>query len=177
MTKKIILILIVILIISAAGFYFWQKRDVYFFKGEIETKEDSNDLDSEILDDEDDEGGSDDSEDGDEESLDENGENDIISVEEFEDDCRTECRNILDEEENDYCREICGFKEDENRELGDCEVMEGFNKNVCFKNKAIQELDDNYCEKIEDDNVLKENCRNRVLEELIEKEQGGILEE
>lgn len=172
--KKIIIILVILAILVAAGFYLWQKRDVYFFQGEIET-EDSEESENGFFEnlinlDEDDDS------DNEEEDLNSSDEDDVTSFEEFEEDCKTECRNILDEEEQTYCLEICGLKGDD-EVTGDCENQEeGLNRDVCFKNKAIQELDDSYCNKIEE-NALKESCKNRILEEIIDSQKQENLEE
>lgn len=171
--KKIIIIGLVVLIILGISFYFWQKRDIYFFKGEIEIKEDRNINDEDLESEENFE--LEEGEEGGSES--DKSEEDIETIEEYEDDCKTECRNVLDEEDQNYCLEICGFKEGSTQTGDDCEKLEGFDKNVCFKNQAVKELDYSHCNKIEDDEVLKESCKNRVLEEIVEKEQGSLLEE
>ncbi len=172
---KLILFLIVLAGLAYGGYYLWQNRDTYFFKGgEIETsKQELQDkqkvLDNDVVDDEGDDG--DDEEDKD--KINDNGEYFVPVI--HKSDCEDECasRKSVDIEYK-YCREICGFneiKDKEDPEINnseeDCDdIDDSFEEDVCWKEKAIKEKNDKYCDEIYSE-ALSKVCHNRVLEEIM----------
>ena len=181
--KKIFLILF-ILIIFGGGTYLWINRHKYFFQGELEIKEeldeeldsskenDISDSEEELLDeqndemgDENDEGefdGSDDDENS-VEDLDDEG----SFLENLQEECQQECSGVVEDDEKEYCLELCGFKESDDNSGQDCNNLEGIEKDSCYKKQAVEKLDVIICNEIEDE-FLKENCKNRVLEEILD---------
>lgn len=166
MAKKIILLLILAALIGG-GYYLWQNRYEYFFQGDqLQTEEESGN-------------GLDEGENGQQEPavgeiIDETqdglglGNATGSSVEISNYDCDQQCENRKGTDKYKYCLEICGLS-DLGNGLGqseNCEGLSGFEKDVCFKNKAIKEKNDSSCDQIEDVQ-LKESCVNRVLEEIL----------
>ena len=167
------------------GFYFWQQRDQYFFKGEdlkteqnivkkqAESSEDDsiNSTDGEV------DGSSDNKQDSDDEYF-------MPKI--HQSDCDNECvsRKAVDSEYR-YCREICGlneikdkqkFNQDTAENIDDTEgdigeeecddIDDSFEEDVCWKEKAIREKKDKYCDEIYSEDLAKV-CHNRVTEEIM----------
>lgn len=183
--KKIIIFAVIILVFVAGLYFLWQKRHEYFFQGELENlKEDSetikkndNRLESDNADDpefDDAEIGADedDEEDGDgdeEEDLNDDVSDEILKEsyqEILETDCGNRCEDKKDTDDHAYCLEICGLR-DGDEDTSNCESLSGLSKDACFKSKAVEEKNYKYCSEIEDDN-LRESCKDRVLEEIID---------
>ncbi len=171
--KKIIY-LIIILILVGVGFYLWKNKDKYFFQGEV-PYEISNDEDdnegrrgNDLM-----EGGDEEGQQKDEESVEGEASGDVITGEnqELSDILQNHCNNNCEDKKNTsdykYCLEICGINDDP-KQSSDCDgLTENFEKNVCYKNQAIKEKNSGICNSITDVR-LKENCKDRVIEELFE---------
>lgn len=169
--KKTILTILVCVGLLGAGYYFWMHRYEYFFQGEEpyelneeDEKEDGfeNDDFQESLGDE---GGWEELEKEDDNDEDDNDVSyDSPTV--TKGDCDNSCSDFDNEEDKEYCMEICGLAE-EKETIDSCEELEAVKKDACFKQKAIDNKDQSYCDKIVDED-LQENCRNRVIEELLD---------
>lgn len=173
---KLIIFLIMLAGLAYGGYYLWQNRDTYFFKGgEIETnKQELQDeqrvIDNDIVDDDEDNDGDDDE---DKDKINDDGEYFVPVI--HKSDCEDECasRKSVDIEYK-YCREICGFneiKDKEDPEINnseeDCDdIDDSFEEDVCWKEKAIKEKNDKYCDEIYSE-ALSKVCHNRVLEEIM----------
>lgn len=159
--KKIVTIILVVLVIG--GVYFiWNNRYKYFFKGQLKDveQEGKNDLNT-VPANENSNNLQNSENTSSEESLSEIGEID----------CNHKCENRKNTPTYDYCREVCGFNEEkvqsENKENPtDCETLNAYDKDVCYKREAILQKKAELCKKIQD-KQLRENCNNRVTEELI----------
>ncbi len=121
--------------------------------------------------------------DGEKESVVENN-IEYTSPDVTDEDCKKECENFEETAKDyEYCREICGLNEiqegaivKEEKELKDedvdkdedaCEDDDGIlQEDICWKEKAVEEKDANYCGNISDDR-LSIVCENRVLEEIM----------
>lgn len=154
-----------------SGYYLWKNREKYFFQGG-EVYQSGNPTGGQSVDKVDDQNSenSDDVSTNDEESNPTtvgDPEDRIETSEILEKYCGQKCRSISDPADYDYCLEICGLKENNN--VGDCEGMEeGMERDVCWKNKAINEKNASLCDKIFDGG-LKEACQNRVLEDILDE--------
>lgn len=168
--KKIIY-LIVVLILVGIGFYLWKNKDKYFFQGEV-PYEISNDEEVNQKNDSGDENN-----DGEEQQKNndiQNGESEIPVTEESQnlsDILQNHCNNNCEDKKNtadyNYCLEICGISNSP-IQSSDCDSLtENFEKDVCYKNQAIKEKNSGICNSITDSR-LKENCKDRVIEELFE---------
>ena len=180
---KLIVFLIVLVGLAYGGYYLWQNRDAYFFKGGDEqiVKDDVNKVVNDDVaadnqgDIDDDEGDEDDDENDNEDKnkLNDDGEYFIPVI--HKSDCDDECvgRKSVDIEYK-YCREICGFNEIKDKpapvtidEEEDCDdIDDSFEEDVCWKEKAIKEKNDKYCDEIYSE-ALGKVCHNRVLEEIM----------
>ncbi len=189
--KKIIMILIIAGILVGTGYYFWSHRHEYFFQGELKNIEENKS--------EPEKGNNNSGEQGNTENAESFSSNNTESKagiyqdnytekpyeKILQEDCERNCLNKKGTSDYEYCLEICGLNdgyqnaetENGNQEEGnteepqeDCGQLNGFEKDVCFKRKAVAEKDDNICENITDSN-LKESCKDRVLEEIMQEWQ------
>lgn len=180
--KKTIITLVIILIVAAGLYFLWQNRHKYFFQGELENieEEESANKPKDVKNTEDPEyddaevGEDEDDEEGNEEEAELNGDTvseEIIKEsyqEILETDCQNKCEDKKDTDDYQYCLEICGLRRADQGLSDDCSTLSGLDKDTCYKNKAIKEKDYKYCKEIEDDN-LRESCKDRVLEEILEE--------
>lgn len=164
---KKIFFLILIIALAGGGYYLWQHRYDYFFKGDqIQTK---------------DEGGAESGfvENGNKEEATEQDAEEAMGNEELnastnpefeikDYDCDMQCENRKDTDKYKYCLEICGLSALGNgfNQSDNCENLSDFDRDVCFKNKAIKEKNDSNCDQIQDAQ-LKESCQKRVVEEIL----------
>lgn len=79
--------------------------------------------------------------------------------------CDNECESIKNTRKKNYCLEICGLGD--NREIGDCQVLAGFEKDYCLRDSAINEHNVKMCDSIVDKGILTQ-CRNRITEDIID---------
>ncbi len=185
--KKTILLIVGFLVLVGTAYYAWDKRHEYFFKGENEIKiekekkkESGDEKDEkEIIEDNnqglpspDEDGSGTENATGNSEAMNDSSKKPTAEY------CDNECFARQGEDDYKYCLEVCGFNDsqegedegegDENDEKEkNCEEMTGFEKDSCFRQKAINEKNAGICDKISDAD-LKENCHNRVIEELFE---------
>lgn len=169
--KKPFFIILGLILVAGLSWYGWQNRHKYFFQGDEGYETVDEDADAEgILEEED--NLNDDVVDG--EDLDEEDDEDEFVSEENEYDapsitsknCDNNCQDFSGDELV-YCREICGFAEDDpDRKADDCEELKKLERDACYKQKAVDEKDAGVCKKISDPD-LRENCENRVLEEVL----------
>lgn len=88
-------------------------------------------------------------------------------------DCNQRCENRKNNDTYQYCRELCGLnegsapKDDGPIDTKDCFKLTGIQKDICLKREAIEKKNDSICDDIEDQQ-LRENCINRVAEEILE---------
>lgn len=167
--KKII-ILILFISLSGGVYYGWNHRYDYFFKGEtIETG--SNKTEAEKTEQKSNLNNSqpDFSNNLEESSVEKSQEGIELKNKALEkiiaEDCKRDCENKKGEEDYQYCLEICGLREPSSSD--NCEELSGLAKESCYKDKAISEKKFEFCDKISDNN-LKEACKNRVSEEIID---------
>ncbi len=170
--KKLIY-LIIILILIGGGFYLWQNRHDYFFQGD-----DLYEIYNDNSENQEENGG----------NLIERGDTDGDQLSEDEDDnktiedvaggernqelldilqnhCDNKCEDKKNTDDYNYCLEICGLNGGESQS-SDCEnLTNNFLKDVCYKNQAISEKNSGICNSILDSR-LRENCKDRVIEEL-----------
>ena len=179
----------IVAIIVGVSYFLWQKRHDYFFQGEqpYDVEDESEviqDEEFEIIDEEaerilvsqgeldvDDEAEVNEQKEEKKEldklelnTEDHEYESPVVEAE----NCDNECEEFIDEDEFAYCEEICGFSEDDiDRRSEDCDELDKFERDACYKQQAVNEEDMNICKKIFDA-VLEENCERRVLEEILE---------
>ena len=85
-------------------------------------------------------------------------------------DCPTECSRFSEQpEEFLHCQQACGLVASTNQE--NCDTTQGFEKDICVKDRAVAELNSDLCAEIADAD-LQETCRNRIIEEIIDTQQG-----
>ncbi len=157
------------------GFYLWQHRDQYFFKGEdLQTEQDV--IQKQVKQDSENSANNDSEEDNNDEQ---DSDDEYFMPKIHQSDCDNECegRKAVDSEYK-YCREICGFNEikdekefdqtnEKNSEERDCDdIDDSFAEDVCWKEKAIREKMDKYCDEIYSEDLAKV-CHNRVTEEIM----------
>jgi len=83
-------------------------------------------------------------------------------------DCEDECKSKKDDDEKyDLCQAYCGLSKNENDSNSDCTEEEDLEADKCWKEKAINEKNGDWCEKIENEE-LEENCFNRLIEEIFD---------
>ena len=180
---RLVLFLIVLTGLIYGGYYLWQNRDTYFFKGgEIKTNEQTLQDKQKISSDDtvgDEESDANENADNNKTDKDEKNEKDddgeyFVPVI-HKSDCENECASRKSVEiEYKYCREVCGFNEIKdkkdpiiNNSEEDCDDIEdSFEEDVCWKEKAIREKNDKYCDEIYSE-ALSKVCHNRVLEEIM----------
>lgn len=96
--------------------------------------------------------------------IDESGEIGNISAK----DCDNGCENFKNNSSDlKYCQDICDLspvKESEN-----CENLQTKEKDYCLKNQAVTKIDLKICNLISD-STIKSACKNRVMEELLERQ-------
>lgn len=95
-------------------------------------------------------------------------------------DCDNECSRFKDDDELEYCERICGISdlydyggeesEEDSEETPDCSKKEGIKKDYCLKDLAVEKNDFKICNQITD-TAIQKSCNNRILEELMEKEE------
>lgn len=81
-------------------------------------------------------------------------------------DCTEGCSNFHTEEDKKYCRQFCGISPPSTESDG-CSEKSGLEKDYCYKDLGIKNLDLRDCEKIKDRNI-RESCTVRVTEKIIE---------
>lgn len=91
-----------------------------------------------------------------------------IFVEITPQDCADECEYFVSKPEQlAYCRSSCGLSGTETTTgPKECGSMVGVEKDMCFKDRAVDEHDLSLCERIIDQG-LKKTCQNRVTEDLL----------
>jgi hypothetical protein len=176
--KKTIIIIGIFLVLFGAIYFLWTKRYTYLFQGELGEKEESP---AEEIEDNEKNNAEDGTINGEEanngsgegteyKAIEEGAVSDEIINEAYEDILRNHCGNQCaakkDTGDYQYCLEICGLRDPNKENIDDCENLSGLEKDVCYKNKAIEEKNYDYCGKIMDVN-LKASCENRVLEEIL----------
>ncbi len=84
--------------------------------------------------------------------------------------CRDECEafanNLVYFE---YCEQVCSLSPVKDVSASDCGEEEGIRKDYCLKDLAINKLDSSICDQIDDANI-KNTCKNRILQEIIESQ-------
>lgn len=162
---KKILFIIILLAAAYGGYWLWNNRYDYFFNGNMETQEEDDSQtetqktegDTNLPDAEDD--------------VDTSTAPEGAKITDY--DCSQRCEHRKNTSSYNYCREICGLNEslppedDGKIDISKCDQAEGINQDICFKRKAVEEKNDNVCDSIKDQQ-LKENCINRVAEEILE---------
>ncbi len=164
--KRNLIITLAVILLAGTGYYFWTHRYDYFFQGDnfFEAQNDVDEKSDEAEDDDELDDESAENEDEDEESAQLYDAPIIIPAH-----CDNKCADFSGENEKKYCEEICGLTEGrrETAENG-CGELKGLKRDACFKQKAIDEKNQSYCEEISDE-ALRENCKNRVLEEIMDQ--------
>jgi hypothetical protein len=165
---KKILIGIFIVLFAAGGYLLWTKRYEWFFKGDLpELKNDQPAAGEQVAPtDENQPAGAM----PDETLVPAERKNTITDY-----DCSQGCQNRQNTESYDYCRELCGYNdpvngtnsENDSAKEAECENLNGYERDVCYKKRAILKKNDSDCRKITD-KQLQENCFNRVAEEILE---------
>ncbi|MEA1925811.1 MAG: hypothetical protein U9M90_01005 [Patescibacteria group bacterium] len=166
MEKKFIIILVVILL-TGTGYYFWAHRYDYFFQGDnlFEVQDDVDKKSGEIGEEFDDESEEEDEDINEDEDIAQLYDAPIITPAH----CDNKCADFSGENEKEYCEEICGLTEGRRETATDgCNELKDLKRDVCFKQQAIDEKNQSYCEEISDE-ALRENCENRVLEEIMDQ--------
>lgn len=81
--------------------------------------------------------------------------------------CENDCKGFEDQEDTDYCKQVCGLVVLEKKE--NCDGLEDLEKDYCLKDLAISKTDTKICKKIDDKNIRK-TCENRIMEDIVDKE-------
>lgn len=89
-----------------------------------------------------------------------------ITTQHCNDDCKA-FANQLDLFE--YCQQVCGITPV--KKVSNCDGKDGIEKDYCLKDLGITKDDTSICGQISDANV-KNTCKNRVLQDIIEQQQG-----
>lgn len=165
--KRSFIIALIVILLAGTGYYLWTHRYDYFFQGDnfFEVQDDVDEKSEEAGEEYD-------------EFNDENGEEDedINDPDQLYDapiitpaHCDNKCADLSGENEKKYCEEICGFTEGRRETATNgCDELKDLKRDICFKQRAIDEKDQSYCEEISDE-ALRENCKNRVLEEIMDQ--------
>lgn len=85
-------------------------------------------------------------------------------------DCENDCVEFAEEEDLQYCRQICGLVPLKETSENNCENLTGLEKDYCLKDLAIIKKDFKICQEIKDINIRK-TCQNRITEEILSEEQ------
>jgi hypothetical protein len=85
-------------------------------------------------------------------------------------DCANKCKSFTEAEDVKYCKEVCGLATPAKKADGCDAIEDDLEKDYCFKDLAISKNDIKICDQIIDGNV-KKTCRNRLLEDILEKQQ------
>jgi len=81
--------------------------------------------------------------------------------------CDTACKAYRDDLRLfEYCEQVCGISPI--KEVKNCDGKKDIQKDYCLKDAAIGKENSTLCDNIEDVNI-KKTCRNRILEEALEK--------
>lgn len=165
--KKIFFVILIIAL-AGGGYYLWQNRYKYFFQGEqLEINESEREEGGQKNPD-----GQSNANNGNQTDSNKDTRNSGFgvraSVEISSHDCDEQCENRKGTDSYKYCLEVCGLSSltdglDQNE---NCDSLADFDRDVCFKNKAIKEKNDSACKEISDEQ-LRESCINRVLEEIL----------
>lgn len=96
-------------------------------------------------------------------------ENNFLDI--SKEDCTNNCKDFTDQEDLIYCQQICNITpiRDSKEIKKGCDALKELEKDYCLKDLAITTKNMEICLKIEDSNILK-ICKNRVAEDLIEKQ-------
>ncbi|EKE16403.1 MAG: hypothetical protein ACD_11C00018G0039 [uncultured bacterium] len=100
-------------------------------------------------------------------STEDESENEFLEI--TKDDCNNNCSEYTDQEDVQYCKQVCGLADSENpsTEKTECDGLSELKKDYCLKDLGIKNTDFSLCEKIVDKNIAK-TCHNRILEEIME---------
>ena len=93
--------------------------------------------------------------------------NEFINI--TSEDCNEGCGQFEDEEDNKYCREVCGLDSETNETVAECDKLSDLEKDYCWKDKAISEKNFKTCKKIKDKKI-KQTCENRITEDILDSE-------
>lgn len=90
-------------------------------------------------------------------------------------DCDDDCSRFQADNEIEYCQHICGLNlpddsSQEGDDSSDCGAKSGISKDYCLKDQAIKNENFEACDEISDPSIQK-TCRNRITEDLLEKQQ------
>lgn len=84
-----------------------------------------------------------------------------------QDNCTTSCKAYRDDLRLfEYCEQVCGITPV--KDVENCDGKNGIQRDYCLKDLSIGKDDMQTCNIIEDLNI-KKTCRNRILEEAMEK--------
>ncbi len=82
-------------------------------------------------------------------------------------DCARECEPYkYNDKELKYCQNVCGIS-DTTSTNSNCDSLNDFEKDYCYKNQAIEKKDASICDKISD-TAVKRSCKNRIQEDILE---------
>jgi hypothetical protein len=190
MKRKYLIIILAVAVIVSGFFlafrYFKNKKELKNIQTENQTEsnsENSNQNGNEGIGNNDspdaNESDSDDEENADDEDSSSSADNVYLEVDKT--DCANNCKDFKsDESDFKYCQEFCspadetgGSQKTDTEKSGDCDDKSGLDKDYCWKDKAIEDENIKTCEKIQDEN-LKQACKNRVSEDIID--QSGEAE-
>lgn len=83
--------------------------------------------------------------------------------------CDSECKAFANNFEHlEYCQQVCGISPAKKVSTSDCKEKKDLAKDYCFKDLAISKKDFSICDKIKDSNI-KDACKNRITQDIIEK--------
>lgn len=85
-------------------------------------------------------------------------------------DCANKCKSFTDAEDVKYCKEVCGLATPTKKVEGCDAIEDDLEKDYCYKDLAVSKNDIKICDQIIDGNV-KKTCKNRLLEDILEKQQ------
>jgi len=80
--------------------------------------------------------------------------------------CNNECESIKNTKKKDYCKEICGFGNN-NVDEENCDILTHIKKDYCIRDRAIKQHNIIICDTIADKGIM-DQCRNRVSEDVID---------
>jgi hypothetical protein len=81
-------------------------------------------------------------------------------------DCDNECAGFSGDK-LEYCRQVCGLATPRETS-GNCDNLNGINKDYCLKDLAISKKDFKICDEIQDSGI-KKTCKNRVTEDIFDE--------
>lgn len=163
--KKKIIIVFIILVAALSAYYIFQEsrfKKTSIFENKAEKTSDNSDNTSAT----------------DQNNAQENSATTVApNIEVKPADCDQDCSGFKNDNEKEYCQEICGTKtyfedaSDSGGSSDDCTNEKGIQKDYCLKDIAVGNKDFKTCDQISDAQI-KKTCKDRITEDILESQQN-----